>query len=78
MTDEQGTSEGFPGLIQPWITRLRKITEELVGMTGLSETLFALSIPALQGLPLFPRRSRTRSPAPSPRSAAASRRCKPS
>jgi hypothetical protein len=52
MTDEQGTSEGLPGLIQPWIVRLRKITEELAGMTGLSETLFAQSVPALQSLPL--------------------------
>jgi hypothetical protein len=52
MTDEQGASEGFPGLIQPWIARLRTITEELAGMTRLSETLFAPSVPALQGLPL--------------------------
>ena len=52
MTDEQGTSEGFPGLIQPWIARLRGITEELAGMTGLSETLFAQSISSLRGLPL--------------------------
>ena len=52
MSDEQGTSEGFPGLVQPWITRLRRITEELAGMTGLSETLFAQSVSSLQGLPL--------------------------
>ena len=52
MTDEQGTSEGFPGLIQPWMGRLRRITEELAGMTGLSETLYARSMSSLQGLPL--------------------------
>ncbi len=52
MTDDQGTSEGFPGLIQPWIARLRRITEELAGMTGLSESLFAQPLRSLQGLPL--------------------------
>lgn len=52
MTDEQGTSEGFPGLIQPWIARLRRITEELAGMTGLSESLFTQPLRSLQGLPL--------------------------
>jgi hypothetical protein len=52
MTDEQGTSEGLPGFIQPWTAQLRRITEELAGMTGLGETLFARSIPSLQGLPL--------------------------
>jgi hypothetical protein len=52
MTDEQGRSEGSFGLIQPWITQLRRITEELAGMTGLSESVLARSLPALQGLPL--------------------------
>ncbi len=52
MTDEQGTSEGSSGLVQPWIARLRKITEELAGMTGLSESLFAQPVPSLQSLPL--------------------------
>jgi len=52
MTDEQGTSGGFPGPIQPWIARLRMITEELAGMTGLGETLFVRSVSSLQGLPL--------------------------
>ena len=28
MTDEQGTSEGFPGPIKPWIVQLRKISED--------------------------------------------------
>ena len=52
MTDEQGTSEGSPGFIQPWIAQLRKITQELAGMTGLSESVFAPSVPSLPGLPL--------------------------
>ena len=52
MTDEQGTSEGSPGFIQPWIAQLRKITEELAGMTGLSESVFARPVPSLPGLPL--------------------------
>ena len=52
MTDEQGTSEGFPGPIQPWIVRLRRITEELAGMTRLSESLFTQPLGSLQGLPL--------------------------
>ncbi len=52
MTDEQGTSEGLPGIIQPWIARLRGITEELAGMTGLSESLFTQPLRSLQGLPL--------------------------
>jgi hypothetical protein len=52
MTDEQATPEGFPGPIQPWIARLRRITEELAGMTELSESLFTQPLPALQGLPL--------------------------
>ena len=52
MTDEQGASEGSPGLIQPWIAQLRKITEELAGMTGLGEPVFARSAPSLPGVPL--------------------------
>jgi len=52
MTDDQGTSEGFPGLILPWVARLRRITEELAGMTGLSETLYTRSVSTLQGLPM--------------------------
>ena len=52
MTEEQGTSAGSPGFIQPWIAQLRKITEELAGMTGLSESLFARPVPSLPGLPL--------------------------
>ena len=52
MTDEQGTPEGSPGFVQPWIAQLRKITEELAGMTRLSESVFAQPVPSLQGLPL--------------------------
>ena len=47
MTDEQGTSEGFPSPIQPWIVRLRRITEELAGMTRLSESLFTQPLGSL-------------------------------
>ena len=52
MTDEQGASEGSPGLIQPWIAQLRKITEELAGMTGLGESVFARPAPSLPSVPL--------------------------
>ena len=52
MTDEQSTPGSFPGLIQPWIGRLRGITEELAGMTGLSESLSMQPLRSLQGLPL--------------------------
>ena len=49
MTDDQGISGGSPGFIQPWIAQLRKITEELAGMTGLSESVFARPVPSLPG-----------------------------
>jgi uncharacterized coiled-coil protein SlyX len=52
MTDEKSTPEDSPGLIQPWLAQLRKITEELAGMTGLSESLFARPVSSLPGLPL--------------------------
>lgn len=52
MTEEQGTSAGSPGLLQPWMAQLRKITEELAGMTGLSESVFARPVPSLQDVPL--------------------------
>ena len=52
MTDEQGASEGSPGFIQPWIAQLRKITEELAGMTGLGESVFARPAPSLPSMPL--------------------------
>src|SRR5215471_19764044 len=52
MTDEQGASEGSPGFIQPWIAQLRKITEELAGMTGLGESVLARPVPSLPSMPL--------------------------
>ena len=52
MTDEQGASEGSPGLIQPWIAQLRRITEELAGATGLGESVFARPAPSLPSVPL--------------------------
>ena len=52
MTDEENTSDGFATLIQPWIVQLRRITEGLAGMTGLSESLLSQPVPSLQGLPL--------------------------
>jgi len=52
MTDEGNTSDGFATLIQPWIVQLRRITEGLAGMTGLSESLLSQPVPSLQGLPL--------------------------
>ncbi len=52
MTDEQDKSGSTPGFIQPWIAQLRKITEELAGMTGLSESVFAPPAPSLPSLPL--------------------------
>lgn len=48
MSDEQGP----PGFIQPWIARLRTISEELAGMTGLGEFLLEQPASALAGLPL--------------------------
>jgi hypothetical protein len=38
MTDEQHTSAGLAGLIQLWTVQLRRITEGLTGMAGLSES----------------------------------------
>ena len=39
MTDQQNTTAGFAGLIQPWTIQLRRITEGVAGMTGLSESV---------------------------------------
>lgn len=52
MTDGPGTPEDSRGLIQPWLAQLRKITEELAGMTGLSESVFARPVPSLPDVPL--------------------------
>ncbi len=51
MTDEQHTPAGFAGLIQLWTVQLRRITEGLTGMAGLSESGLSQSVQALQGLP---------------------------
>ncbi len=52
MTDEQNVSAGFASLIQLWTIQLRRITEGLAGMAGLSESLLWQPVPSLQGLPL--------------------------
>ena len=52
MTDQENTSAGFAGLIQLWTSQLRRITEGLAGMAGLSESVLSQPLPSLQGLPL--------------------------
>ena len=51
MTDPQDTSAGFASLIQLWTIQLRRITEGLTGMAGLSESGLSQSVQSLQGLP---------------------------
>jgi hypothetical protein len=51
MTDQQNISGGFAGLIQLWTNQLRRITEELTGMAGLSESALSQPVRSLQGLP---------------------------
>ena len=51
MTDQQDTTVGFAGLIQLWTAQLRRITEGLAGMAGLSESVLSQPVPSLQGLP---------------------------
>ena len=51
MTDPHGTPAGFARLIQLWTMQLRRITEGLAGMTGLSESVLTQSVQSLQGLP---------------------------
>jgi len=51
MTDPQKTAVGFARLIQLWTIQLRRITEGLAGMTGLSESVLSQSAQSLQGLP---------------------------
>ena len=51
MTDPQNTAAGFAGLIQLWTIQLRRITEGLAGMAGLSESALSQPVPSLQGLP---------------------------
>ena len=51
MTDQQNTAVGFAGLIQLWTIQLRRITEGMAGMTGLTESVLSPSVQSLQGLP---------------------------
>ncbi len=51
MTDPQNTPAGFARLIQLWTMQLRRITEGLAGMTGLSESVLSQSVQSLQDLP---------------------------
>jgi len=50
MTDPQNTP-AFARLIQLWTMQLRRITEGLTGMAGLSESVLSQSVQSLQGLP---------------------------
>jgi hypothetical protein len=51
MADPQNTAAGFAGLIQLWAIQLRRITEGLAGMGGLSESVLSQSVQSLRGLP---------------------------
>ena len=51
MTDPQSTAAGFAGLIQLWTSQLRRISDGLAGMAGLSESVLSQPIQSLQGLP---------------------------
>ena len=51
MTDPQSTPVGFARLTQLWTMQLRRITEGLAGMTGLSDSVLSQSVQSLQGLP---------------------------
>ena len=51
MTDPQNTAAGFAGLIQLWTIQLRRITEGLAGMAGLSDSVLSQPVQSLQGLP---------------------------
>ena len=51
MTDQHDTSAGFAGLVQLWITQMRRITEGLTGTAGLSESGVSQLLQSLQGLP---------------------------
>ena len=47
MTDPQNTPAGFARLIQLWTIQLRRITEGLTGMAGLSESVLSQSVQSL-------------------------------
>ena len=51
MTDQHDTSAGFAGLVELWITQMRRITEGLTGMAGRTEYVLSQHVPSLQGLP---------------------------
>ena len=51
MTDQHNISAGFAGLIQLWTIQLRRITQGLAGIAGLSESVLSQSVQPLQGLP---------------------------
>ena len=51
MTDQQNISAGFAGLIQLWTSQVRRITQGLADMGGLSESVLTQPVPLLQGLP---------------------------
>jgi len=51
MANPQNTPVGFARLIQLWTIQLRRITEGLAGMTGLSESVLSQSVQSLQDLP---------------------------
>ena len=52
MTNEPSTPGDSPGLAQSWIAQLRKITEDLAGVTGLGRPDSPSLGPSLLGLPL--------------------------
>lgn len=53
MADEEKTSGGVPGPVQEFVSQLRKVTERLEGMAGLSGFLpLQPTVPNLLGLPL--------------------------
>ena len=51
MTDQQNAAAGLASLIQFWTSQLRRITDGLTGVTGLSQSVMSQSVQSLQGLP---------------------------
>jgi len=52
MTENESRPEFFAGLMQPWIAQLHAITEELAGMTRVSQSARSQPLRSLQDLPL--------------------------
>ncbi len=52
VTENESRPEFFAGLMQPWIAQLHAITEELAGMTRVSQSARSQPLRSLQGLPL--------------------------